>query len=132
MIGGETNVRIQLKGGLDLNPEDVAWVVEWQLAAEFGWVPRGEALSVEAAPAADPDGTLWRVRIHIGQETVEARIPAAEIGRTVRWCYSIRPAALARPPAAVRGSLTAIRAALRTALARLDPLAAMGYAGAGR
>ena len=120
-------MRIGREDWTSLNPDDVAWVAEWQLAAGFPWVPRGEESPVHAAAAPDPAGGYWRVSIRTGLHEVDARLPVRDLGRVIRWCYGVSQAQLFAPPASVRASLLAIREALRAPLLRVDPLGSMGY-----
>lgn len=121
-------MRVHRERNVELYPDDIAWVTEWQLAACFRWLPIDpESSPVEAG--ADPEGRVWPVRIRAGGERVEARLPVRDLMRLVRWCHRAPNwVALQHPPATIRPSLLAVRSALRAALSSLDPLQRMGYA----
>jgi hypothetical protein len=113
-----------------LNPEDVAWVTEWQLACAFPWLPLGEESRIEAEPAPDAACCFWGIRIRVGRDLVRARLPLRDLARMVRWCHQVHDLdSLLHPPAWVRASLLAVRRRLHAALDPTDPLCSMGYAG---
>lgn len=114
--------------GDGLAPADVAWVVEWQLATAFPWIPIGEESPIEASPPpADGRDAHWAVRVRVGRARAAVLLPALELERVIGWCQGASAAELERPPARVRASLSALRAALRRALKPLNPLSDMGY-----
>jgi hypothetical protein len=121
-------VRIGRETWSSVSPADVAWVVEWQLAAALPWVPLDEEATVHAAERPEPSGT-WEVTVRVGNRDVRAGIPVRDVGKVVGWCRRARNRrALFRPPPAIRGSLLGLRRALQAALVREDPLHRMGYA----
>jgi hypothetical protein len=123
------DVRIRSGTPAALNPDDVAWVVEWQLAAAFRWVPAREDNCIRTAPSPDPGGKTWSAAFRAGGAWVEVELPAPDLDRVIRWCYSIDDTSgLLRVPPRVRTSLARIRQSLRRSLGRLDPLRSMGYA----
>jgi hypothetical protein len=121
-------VRIDCRNWGALKPDDVAWVAEWQLAAAAPWLPLRECPVAAVGPGA---AGSWRVTIRIGTGEATARLPGRDLAKVIGWCYSVgNRSALFRPPAGIRGSLFALRRALRRAAA-LDVLDRMGYAGRG-
>ncbi|MFN3653228.1 MAG: hypothetical protein ACK47B_26905 [Armatimonadota bacterium] len=115
----------------ELHPDDVAWVVEWQLAQHCRWVPVAGESPVVAAPR--PDGKWWRVRIRAGRASVDVRLPVRDLARVVQWCHRAPDwRTLHHPPALVRPSLVSLRTWLRAALRDLDPLGSMGYSAGAR
>jgi hypothetical protein len=112
-----------------LDPDDVAWVTEWQLVSAFPWLPLGAECPVSAAPWPEAGGRFWRAAVRAGGRSVEVRLPLRDLGKLVQWCPSVRlPRELARVPAPVRGAMLALRRALSRQLSRLDPLEGMGHA----
>ena len=111
-----------------ISPEDVAWVIEWQLAARFPRVPLGSGPRVSAADLPEPDRRWWNVTLHAGDARVTFPVPLRDLAKAVAWCHGVRARPeLFRPPHTIRGSLLALRAALRGGLGSLDPLVHMGY-----
>lgn len=111
-----------------LQPEDVAWVTEWQLACAFRWVPIGAECSVLASPAPDHPGDGWEVSIRLGQHLVPARLPVRDLARLIRWCHGVQDIrSLLHPPAWVRASMLAVQHSLRVGLGGVNPLNRMGY-----
>jgi hypothetical protein len=123
-------MRIGREDWIKLRPADVAWVAEWQLTTAFPWLPLGKGITVSADDGLDSAGRFWNVTVRSGQETVQVRLPLRDLTRLICWCYRIRHcAALLHPPATIRASLLGLRKALRGPVARLNPLAGMGYQG---
>lgn len=119
-------MRISRSDGTGLRPEDVAWVVEWQLTACLAWLPL--VVDEPVLAAAEPEGPCWRVVIHTGCGRVFLLLPLRDLERVIGWAHrSPTYDSLRRPPAPVRGSILALRAVMRTGLARLNPLEGMGY-----
>lgn len=114
----------------EVDPRDVAWVVEWQLREALPWVPVRPDETVTPEPGPEEDGRTWAVTVRVGPNRVRVRLPVRDLGRVITWCRSVGPDALSHPPALIRASLLAIREALRRDLASLNPLANMGYANA--
>lgn len=111
-----------------IGQDDVEWVTEWQLATAFRWLPLQGERTVKAAPSPEPGDGTWRVDIRAGEARVRVFLPVRDLARLIFWCYSVgSTGALLRPPVPIRGSMLALRAALRSALRRLDPLGRMGY-----
>jgi hypothetical protein len=122
-------VQIRREDWTNLNPDDVAWVTEWQLAAGFRWLPLEGESQVRAAPIPEPDGRFWPVQVRVGGQVVQARLPVRDLAKAIRWCHSIHDERrLFRPPRWLTPALASIRAGLRAALRQQDPLATMGYA----
>jgi hypothetical protein len=122
-------VRIDCREWISLNPEDVAWVAEWQLVAAAPWLPlRDGGAAVVADPLPDPGGRTWRVTVRLGLGGFTAHLRVRDLARIIRWCYHVgQGAALERPPAFVRGSMLTLRRPLRKAALSQDPLNMMGY-----
>ncbi len=122
-------MRLRREEWTDLDPDDVAWVTEWQLATTFPWIPIGEYSPVVAAPEADPGDRTWTVRIRAGQGIATAHLPVRDLAQVVAWCHDREEfRQLTYTPPRIRASLRAIRAALDRGLTHLDPLNLMGYA----
>lgn len=122
-------MRLRREDWTDLEPDDVAWVTEWQLATGFPWIPLGEHSPVAAAPEADPEGKTWTVWIRAGQGVATAQLPVRDLAQVIAWCHErndLRQLTYTSPR--IRASLRAIRAALDRGLTHLDPLNLMGYA----
>jgi hypothetical protein len=124
-------VRLGCEQWAELSPEDVAWVVEWQLASAFPWLPVQAESRVNASPRPEPD-RRWLVHIRTGGRTVAATLPLRDLARLVHWGHVVRGwPELVRVPATVRASALVVRAVLRKALESADPLIDMGYPSTG-
>lgn len=123
-------MRVRREDWDHLHPDDIAWVTEWQLASAFPWIPIGEVPAVRANPHADPSGKSWGITVQVGNSRVIARLPTRDLARVIFWCQEAHDfSSLLRMPASIRGSLAALRKALRKALDTVDPLRHMGYGG---
>jgi hypothetical protein len=123
-------VRIGREDWYTLQPEDVAWVTEWQLACAFRWIPIGPECVVSAEPVPDSSQRTWRVGIRLGGELVSVGLPLRDLARLITWCHGVRDLqALLHPPVWVRASMFAVQRVLARRLTGLDPLLRMGYAG---
>ncbi len=121
-------MRLRREEWTDLNPDDVAWITEWQLASAFCWLPLECERTVLSAPHAEPDGRHWAVTVRAGESGVRVLLPLRDLAKLVRWCHAAPSELdLMRPPAEMRAALLALRAALRRGLRELDPLGRMGY-----
>jgi hypothetical protein len=120
-------LRLRREQWTRVDPDDVAWVVEWQLASAFPWLPLHPEGSVEAAKHPGP-GSCWRVWIRTGLARIAVELPLRDIAHLVNW-GQVAPTwpALLREPATVRASALSVRALLRKGLHSADPLARMGY-----
>lgn len=122
-------MRIGREDWRKLLPEDVAWVTEWQLAYAFRWVPIGTECGVLAATAPCESGSEWEITLHVGQDSVMARLPLRDLARLVHWCHGVQQIeALTHPPAWVRASMHSLQRVLGRSLGELNPLYRMGYA----
>jgi hypothetical protein len=124
------SVRIGREDWSNLQPEDVAWVTEWQLASAFPWVPIGPECRVFADPEPDVARKRWRVCLMIGQDRVIVELPLRDLARLIQWCHQVNHIrTLLHPPAWVRASILALQRTLRRGLTRANPLDSMGYSG---
>ena len=124
-------MRIGRESGPVLNPEDVAWVAEWQLAAALPWAPLEAESAVQAAP--EQRGAVWPVRVRVGSHSVSALLAVRDLAKVIAWCYRLRDgSSLRHPPPPIRRSLLSLKAALRAAVAGDNPLDRMGYVSAER
>lgn len=122
-------MRIGHENLTDLNPDDVAWVVEWQLLAACPWLPHGEVSPVTAELQPDRGGRTWTVQIRAGWRLAAVRVPVRDLAPAIQWCHRARTyQTLLCPAGRIMAHLLAIRAALRHSLQNLDPLWDMGYA----
>lgn len=122
-------MRIRREEWTELEPDDVAWVTEWQLASVFRWLPLGDECSVRPGQRPQPGDRHWPVEIRVGDHAVVVLLPLRDLAKLVRWCHSIRePRELLRVPANVRAAMLALRGALQSKLGGVDPLRRMGYA----
>ncbi len=112
-----------------LLPEDVEWVVEWQLVTCFPWLPLAADSCIMAAPHPEaPEGKIWPVTVRVAQTAFELRIPVRDLARVVYWCHDATDfAELIHPPRALARSLMGLRNALRFGVSRSNPLDRMGY-----
>jgi hypothetical protein len=111
------------------DPEDVAWVAEWQLLAAAPWAPLDDERPVTAEPQPEPGDRWWGVTVTIGSASHRVLLPVRDLGKLIAWCHGVTfPSELARLPAGIRASAMGIRAALRKGLSTANPLKEMGYA----
>lgn len=111
------------------DPEDVAWVAEWQLLAAAPWLPLDDTRPVAAAAEPEPGNRRWAVTVSLGGHLHRVLLPVRDLGKLIAWCHSVAfPSELAQLPASIRASALAVRAALRKGLSMVDPLEGMGYA----
>jgi hypothetical protein len=111
------------------DPEDVAWVTEWQLLLAAPWAPVGDESPVTADRRPEPGNRWWGVTVTLGSASHRVRLPVRDLGKLIAWCHSVAfPSELARLPASIRASALAVRAALRKGLSAVNPLEGMGYA----
>ena len=109
-----------------LVPDDVEWVVEWQLASCFPWLPPITDETVEAAP--EPEGTHWPVHIRVGGTQYHLRLPVRDLARIAAWCHTVTEyRELLVPPSSLRRALLVLRTGLRRGMAGGNPLQRMGY-----
>lgn len=121
-------MRIGCEERARLHADDVAWVIEWQLASAFCWVPISSDSPVFPESEPDHSARTWDVLVRAGEGLARIHIPLRDLARVIVWCrHATRYEHLLRPPAPVRASLQSIRFALRAGLGQLDPLRTMGY-----